>query len=112
LRGEISKRFGSFERWIEDFVTCCTAAAGWGILARDAVNGKLYNVISDQHELGVIWFGQPLVVSDVFEHAFYVDYQNKKADYVKKFVTFIDWEEIGKRWATLAKGGPCASLLN
>jgi Fe-Mn family superoxide dismutase len=105
LRAEIAKRFGSFERWVEDFRTCCTAAAGWGILARDAVNGKLYNVASDLHEAGVIWLGQPLVVCDVYEHAFYVDYQNKKADYVKKFVAFIDWNEIARRWAALTKGG-------
>ena len=105
LRVEIGKRFGSFERWAEDFQTCCTAAAGWGILARDAVNGKLYNVASDLHEVGVIWLGQPLVVCDVYEHAFYVDYQNKKADYVKKFVAFIDWDEVGRRWTALMKAG-------
>lgn len=105
LRAEIGMRFGSFERWIEDFQTCCTAAAGWGILTRDAVNGKLYNVASDLHEVGVIWLGQPLVVCDVYEHAFYVDYQNKKAEYVKKFVAFIDWDEIGRRSIALAKGG-------
>lgn len=101
VRDELARRFGSFERWAEDFKACCTAAAGWGILARDAVNGKLYNVVSDQHENGVIWLGQPLVVCDVYEHAFYVDYQNRKADYVGKFVQFLDWDEINRRWALL-----------
>ena len=47
--------------------------------------------------------GQPLVVCDVYEHAFYVDYQNKKADYVNKFVQFLDWDEIGRRWSALAR---------
>lgn len=103
IRGEIAKRFGSFERWVEDFQLCCGAAAGWGMLARDAVNGKLYNVVSDQHENGVIWLGQPLVVCDVYEHAFYVDYTNKKADYVKKFVAFIDWAEVTRRYVALAR---------
>ncbi len=103
IKAAISKRFGSIDRWIEDFKTCCMAANGWGILARDAVNGQLYNVSSDLHEVGVIWFGQPLVVCDVYEHAFYVDYQNKKADYVNKFVQFLDWDEINKRWLALAK---------
>ena len=101
LRAEIGKRFGSFERWAEDFQTCCTAAAGWGILARDAVNGKLYNVASDLHEVGVIWLGQPLVVCDVYEHAFYVDYQNRKQEYVNKFVQFLDWVEVNRRWQVL-----------
>jgi len=103
IRAAISKRFGSLERWQEDFKACSTAAAGWGILARDVVNGKLYNVVSDVHEVGVLWLGQPLVVCDVYEHAFYVDYQNKKADYVSKFVQFLDWDEIGRRWAALTR---------
>lgn len=103
LQGAIAKRFGSIDRWQEDFKGCCMAAAGWGILARDAVNGKLYNVASDLHEIGVIWLGQPLVVCDVYEHAFYVDYQNRKQDYVNRFVQFLDWDEIERRWAALTK---------
>jgi Fe-Mn family superoxide dismutase len=103
VRAAIVKRFGSLERWLEDFKACTTAAAGWGILARDVVNGKLYNVVSDVHEVGVLWLGQPLVVCDVYEHAFYVDYQNKKADYVSKFVQFLDWDEINRRWVALTK---------
>lgn len=103
LAEALARRFGSVDRWAEDFRTCCLAAAGWGILARDAVNGKLYNVASDLHEVGVIWLGQPLVVCDVYEHAFYVDYQNKKADYVANFVKFIDWAEAGRRYQALAR---------
>ena len=103
VRTALAQRFGSVERWMDDFRGCCMAANGWGILARDMVNGKLYNVASDLHEVGVIWMGQPLLVCDVYEHAFYVDYQNRKEEYVKKFVQFLDWEEINKRWLTLAK---------
>jgi superoxide dismutase, Fe-Mn family len=97
----LSKRFGSLDRWVEDFKACCQAANGWGILARDLVNGQLYNVSSDLHEIGVLWLGQPLVVCDVYEHAFYVDYQNRKQEYVNKFVQFLDWEEIDRRWKVL-----------
>ena len=103
IRTALSRRFGSLDRWIEDFNATCMAANGWGILARDVVNGKLYNVASDLHEIGVIWLGQPLVVCDVYEHAFYVDYQNRKQDYVNKFVSFLDWEEINRRWNTLSE---------
>lgn len=101
LRAALARRFGTFERWQEDFKGCCLAANGWGILARDIVNGKLYNVASDLHEIGVIWLGQPLVVCDVYEHAFYVDYQNRKQEYVNRFVQFLDWDEINRRWQAL-----------
>lgn len=101
IRTALAKRYGSLDRWAEDFRTCAMAANGWAILARDIVNGRLYNVASDLHEVGVIWLGQPLVVCDVYEHAFYVDYQNKKQVYVDKFVSFLDWDEIDRRWSVL-----------
>ena len=44
---------------------------------------------------------QPLIVCDVYEHAFYVDYQNRKQEYVNKFVDFIDWEETNRRFGAL-----------
>jgi Fe-Mn family superoxide dismutase len=102
IRRALARRFGSFDRWLEDFQATCMAANGWGILARDAANGKLYNVASDLHEVGVIWLGQPLLACDVYEHAFYVDYQNRKQEYVNKFVKFLDWNEINRRWSALA----------
>jgi Fe-Mn family superoxide dismutase len=102
IRSALAKRFGSLDRWIEDFRVCCMAASGWGMLVRDVVNGRLYNVSSDLHEVGVIWLGQPLVVCDVYEHAFYVDYTNRKQEYVNKFVEFIDWDEINSRYLSLA----------
>lgn len=69
--------------------------------ASDMVNGRLYNVSSDLHEVGVVWLGQPLVVCDVYEHALYVDYTNRKQEYVNKFVQFIDWEESTRRFTAL-----------
>lgn len=102
IRTALAKRFGSLDRWIEDFKVCCMSANGWGLLVRDMVNGRLYNVSSDLHEVGVIWLGQPLVVCDVYEHAFYVDYTNRKQEYVNKFVQFLDWQEIEARYRSLA----------
>jgi len=103
IRAALAKRFGSLDRWVEDFKATCMAAAGWGVLARDTVNGKLYNVASDLHEVGVIWLGQPVLVCDVYEHAFYVDYQNRKQEYVNKCVQFFDWDEINRRWLALSQ---------
>jgi Fe-Mn family superoxide dismutase len=102
IRSALAKRFGTLDRWIEDFKVCCMAANGWGMLVRDVVNGRLYNVSSDLHEVGVVWLGQPLVVCDVYEHAFYVDYTNRKQEYVNKFVQFIDWTEVDSRYRALA----------
>lgn len=101
LRAAIEQRFGSLDKWSADFIASATEAAGWAMLVKHPVNGKLYNVVSDEHAMGVLWMARPVVVIDVYEHAFYVDYQNRKAEYVEKFMRHIDWQEAGRRFAAL-----------
>jgi len=74
------------------------SAAGWAMLVKHPVNGKLYNVVSDEHSMGVIWMAIPLVVIDTYEHAFYIDYQNRKVQYVEKFIDHVDWDEVNARF--------------
>ena len=93
----IEKRFGSLDRWAADFQSSAKAAAGWAILAVHPLNHNLYNVISDEHAMGVLWMATPLVVIDVYEHAFYVDYQNRKTDYIEKFMNYINWDQVNLR---------------
>jgi len=99
IRAAIDKRFGSVEKWAADFIASAKGAAGWAMLVKHPVNGKLYNVVSDEHAMGVLWMGIPLIVIDTYEHAFYIDYQNRKAEYVEKFIEHIDWTEANRRFA-------------
>ena len=103
VRKAIEKRFGSLEKWSADFIASAKAASGWAILVIHPVNGRLYNVVSDEHAMGPLWLAMPLVVIDVYEHAFYIDYQNKKADYIEKFMNFIDWTEVNRRYRASVK---------
>lgn len=98
VRRIIGQRFGSFERWAADFIASASEAAGWAMLVTHPVNGKLYNVVSDEHAMGILWMAVPLVVVDTYEHAFYIDYHNRKAEYVEKFVDYIDWSEVDRRF--------------
>ena len=98
LRTAIQNRFGSLEKWADDFQASANAAAGWAMLVLHPVNGKLYNVISDEHAHGPLWMAVPLVVIDVYEHAFYIDYQNRKGDYVQRFMDHIYWDEANARY--------------
>jgi len=102
IRNAVAGRFGSLEKWAIDFVDSAKAAAGWAMLVVHPVNGKLYNVVSDEHAQGPLWLAAPLVVIDVYEHAFYIDYQNRKADYVETFLDFIDWAEADRRYTRAA----------
>ncbi len=90
----IRKRFGSFGKWEADFIAAGKSAAGWALLVHHPVNGKLYNVASDEHAVSVLWMASPLVAMDTYEHAFYVDYENRKAQYIEKFVEHINWEAV------------------
>jgi superoxide dismutase, Fe-Mn family len=73
------------------------------MLVHHPVNGRLYNVVSDEHTQGPLWLAMPLVVIDVYEHAFYIDYQNRKPEYVEKFMSHIDWNEANRRYQAVLK---------
>jgi superoxide dismutase, Fe-Mn family len=103
IKAAVAKRFGSVEKWAADFVASAKAAAGWAMLVVHPVNGRLYNLVSDEHAQGPLWLTVPLVVIDTYEHAFYVDYQNKKAEYVEKFLAFVDWAEADRRYRGVVK---------
>jgi len=98
VRSAIEKRFGSLDKWAADFQASARAAAGWAMLTVHPVNGELYNVVSDEHAMGPLWMATPLLVIDVYEHAFYVDYQNRKTEYIEKFMDHIGWQEVEHRY--------------
>lgn len=101
VRTAIKERFGSIDKWADDFQASAKAAAGWAILAHHPVNKRLYNIVSDEHAMGPLWMAAPLVVIDVYEHAYYIDYHNRKADYVSKFMSHVDWDEVGRRYRAM-----------
>jgi Fe-Mn family superoxide dismutase len=105
LRRAIEQRFGSLEKWAADFIASAKAAAGWAMLVVHPVNGRLYNVVSDEHAQGPLWLAMPLVVIDVNEHAFYIDYQNRKPEYIEKFMAHIDWNEADSRFRSAKESG-------
>jgi superoxide dismutase, Fe-Mn family len=98
VRAAIEQRFGSLDKWAEDFQASARSAAGWAMLTFHPVNGRLYNVVSDEHAQGPLWMAKPLVVIDVYEHAFYIDYHNRKAEYIEKFMDHIDWTVANNRF--------------
>lgn len=104
IRKAIGKRFGSMDNWASDFIASAKSAAGWAILVLHPINRKLYNLVSDEHAQGPLWMSVPLVVLDTYEHAFYIDYQHRKADYIEKFLQFIDWTEANRRFQLAASG--------
>lgn len=97
----ITEQFGSFDAWKADFTACGKAARGWAVLAYDQRSKSLKNFLSDAHDVGPIWTAYPLLIMDVYEHAYFVDYANLKADYIDNFMKDINWDMVNKRASML-----------
>jgi len=97
----ITEKFGSFDKWEKDFrATGAMRGIGWVVLyysKDDAGKERLFNIWINEHDVGHLAGATPLLVMDVFEHAYMVDYGLKKADYISAFMKAVDWEEVGKR---------------
>jgi Fe-Mn family superoxide dismutase len=95
----IERDFGSMKAMEAQFkaVTKAVEASGWGVLAMEPMTGRLMILQAEKHQDLTIWGCQPLMVCDVWEHAYYLNYQNRRGDYVDKFCTIIDWGKVSKR---------------
>jgi Fe-Mn family superoxide dismutase len=79
------------------------SSRGWALLVYQPLSGKLYNIISDNHANGVLWGTTPIIALDMFEHAYYLDYQNNKTEYIKRFINHIDGQQISQRPAATTR---------
>ncbi|HBW22526.1 MAG: superoxide dismutase [Elusimicrobia bacterium GWA2_56_46] len=96
----ILEDFGSFETWKKDFIaTGLMRGVGWVALYQDNVSGRVFNVWVNEHDGGHLAGCMPLLVLDVFEHAYITDYQLERAKYIEAFFNVIDWEAVSKRCA-------------
>lgn len=100
--GDLARRlgqdFGSIEAWEKDFrATGMMRGIGWSILYQDTVNGNLINFWINEHDGGHPAGCNPLLIMDVFEHAFMTDYQLKKSDYIDAFVKNVNWQVVENR---------------
>lgn len=95
----IADQFGSFEKWKQDFIaTGMIRGIGWALLYYDPEENRLFNVWINEHDTGHLATGKPLLIMDVFEHAYMVQYKLDKAKYIEAFFNNIDWEEVSKRY--------------
>lgn len=88
----IEKNFGSLENWKIDMIATGLAARGWAILAFDFKDRRLHNYGSDAHNVGAVWGAIPIIVLDVYEHAYFMDYGVNRKDYINSFFKNLDWD--------------------
>ena len=95
---KFSDKFGSYDTWEQDFkATGAMRGIGWAILYQDNMDGRLFNEWINEHEVGHLAGCKPILVMDVFEHAFITDYGLKRADYIEAFFSNINWGTVESR---------------
>jgi Fe-Mn family superoxide dismutase len=99
LCAKIAEDFGSFENWTKQFKAVgAMRGIGWTVLYYDPTGNKLINTWIGEHDTGHLAGAAPILIMDVFEHAFMIDYGLKRADYIEAFFKAIDWAVAAKRF--------------
>jgi len=101
----IKKWFGSFEHWEAEFrktAAALSGGSGWAILAYNLNSGEIRNYWAWDH-MHHIPAGQPLLVLDMYEHSYHMDYGAAAAKYIDAFLANTDWEEVNRRYVRAKK---------
>jgi Fe-Mn family superoxide dismutase len=102
LLAAIVTEFGSYEMWDKDFkAMSAMRGIGWVILYHDPLAKRLFNVWINEHDAGHFAGATPLVVMDVFEHAYITDYGINRKEYIEKIMTSLDWTVIMQRFSNI-----------
>lgn len=95
----INRDFGSVNKFKAQYIAAASGVegSGWGIGGMDMISKRLLILEGENQQKLTTWSIMPILVCDVWEHAYYLKYQNRRGDYVKAFWDIINWHEVGKR---------------
>jgi Fe-Mn family superoxide dismutase len=99
LAKAIDRNFGAYTKFKAQLVAATVAveASGWGIVGYHPATAKLMVLQCENHQKLTAWGIQPILVLDVFEHAYYLKYQNRRGDYVNQLFSLINWDNAAQR---------------
>lgn len=102
----IERDFGSFEQFATHFKAASGAVegSGWGLLVFEPTSQRLMVMQSEKHQDLTAWGVVPLIAIDVWEHAYYLKYQNRRGEYVDAFMNVINWPGVTSRLEQLLRG--------
>lgn len=108
LENAIKKDCGSFSSLEAELSAAArtVAGSGWAVLAYEPFGGKLLVLQIEKHENQVFMGSIPILAVDVWEHAYYLKYQNRRADYVDALMKVVDWKTVSKRFEKASAFSP------
>lgn len=92
----IKESFGSFEHWVADLKCTGMGARGWVFLAYDHAEKRLFNYLGDAQNTYPIFNHTAVLALDVYEHAYYLDFQTARMKYIEAWLQVIDWDAVNK----------------
>ena len=100
----IEKNFGSWEAFEKQFkaATAAVEGSGWGVLA-SCPHGSLHIFAVENHQKVLVPGLEPIMVCDVWEHAYYLKYQNKRGEWIDNFFKLINWNKVAEKYAKTKK---------
>lgn len=100
----LTEQFGSYDSWEKNFKSSgAMRGIGWVISYYDPQAKRVYNTWINEHDVGHLSGTIPILIMDVFEHAFMLDYGLKRADYIEAFFKQIDWNIVTKRFESASQ---------
>jgi len=96
----INKTFGNFEKFKAQMIAATNSVegSGWGVLAYQVMFKDLVILQAEKHQNLTQWGAIPLLVIDVWEHAYYLKYQNRRAEFVQNIFNIINWKDVAARY--------------
>ena len=93
----INDAYGSFDAWAKDWKATGISGRGWAFLGYDRKSGQVFNYLGDSQNTYPIWNHECLLAMDVYEHAYYLDFQTARAKYIDAYMQVIDWDAVNRR---------------
>lgn len=109
LMKQIEKDFGSFENFKKDMKASAIAARGWVWLAWNYRDGHLFNYVGDTQNTFPVWFANPVMALDTYEHAYFIDFGAARAGYIDAFFENVDWKAVEKNFES-ARSCACSCV--
>ncbi|WXG47037.1 MAG: superoxide dismutase [Candidatus Atabeyarchaeum deiterrae] len=105
LAETLTKEFGSFDRFKKEFTQAAASVegSGWAAVAYCRESKRPFIMQIEKHNVNVVPTFRIIMVVDVFEHAYYIDYKNDRAKYLEAFWNIVNWAEVGKRLDAILK---------
>lgn len=105
LATQIAQDFGSFDAFKAQFTAAANAVegSGWCLLGWAPTFGKLVVLQIEKHQDLSVWGVVPLLIVDVWEHAYYLKYQNRRADWLSNWWNIVNWADVARRFAGARK---------